>query len=90
MVELKGKKDSYFFDEDRPLTFPIKFSVLFRGENKTGKLPPSKLSNHEINEILITGMNSRYATIEIFIQELVSVLNYNDSLRNRLLQFFYR
>ena len=37
MVELKGQKDTYFFDEDRPLTRPGKFSVVFKGENKLGK-----------------------------------------------------
>ena len=54
------------------------------------KLPPAKLSGEEIDQILITGMDSRYQNIDAFLSDMQDLITVNQSRWIRLLQLFNR
>jgi len=63
--------------------------VLNRGAAKISfNRPPSQLSIAEIENKLITGMNSRYQNVDDFIKDFLSELNINKHWWTSLFQFF--
>ncbi len=64
-------------------------NVLNKASNKhTFNLPPNVLNNEQVEELLLSGMNSRYNNIESFTSDLLNTINYDKSWISRLTQFF--
>ena len=63
--------------------------VLNKAANKhTFNLPPNVLDAQQLEELLLSGMNSRYDNIESFTSDLLITINYDKSWTSRLAQFF--
>lgn len=63
--------------------------VLNKASNKhTFNLPPNVIDTQQVEELLLSGMNSRYNNIESFTCDLLNTINYDKSWINRLTQFF--
>jgi serine/threonine protein kinase len=55
---------------------------------KAFNLPPSSLEEEQVEELLLSGMNSRYNNVESFTSDLLNTINYDKSWISRLTQFF--
>jgi serine/threonine protein kinase len=55
---------------------------------KTFKLPPTYLEEEQVEELLLSGMDSRYCNIEKFTNELMNELKFENNWFKRLMQFF--
>ena len=65
--------------------------VLNKASNKNSfNLPPNVLDAQQVEELLLSGMNSRYNNIESFTSDLLNTINYDKSWTSRLTQFFQR
>lgn len=63
--------------------------VLNKASNKHAfNLPPNLLDPKQVEDLLLSGMNSRYNNIESFTFDLLNAINYQKSWLNRLTQFF--
>ncbi len=63
--------------------------VLNKASNKhTFNLPPNILDTQQVEELLLSGMNSRYNNIESFTSDLLNTINYDKRWISRLTQFF--
>jgi serine/threonine protein kinase len=62
--------------------------VLNKASNKhTFNLPPNVLDTEQVEELLLSVMNSRYNNIESFTSDLLNTINYDKSWISRLTQF---
>ena len=53
-------------------------------------LPPASLEEEQIEQLLLSGMNSRYSNVEEFTSDLINEIKFENNLINRLTQFFQR
>jgi serine/threonine protein kinase len=51
-------------------------------------LPPASLEEDQVEELLLSGMNSRYSNIVAFINELMNEIKLDNNWFARLTQFF--
>ncbi|MFM7016945.1 MAG: serine/threonine protein kinase [Bacteroidota bacterium] len=65
--------------------------VLNKAANKTAfPLPPSQLNDLEIQNVLLSGMNSRYTSVEEFRMNLLREIKFQPKWYSRLFQFLNR
>lgn len=63
--------------------------VLNKASNKhVFNLPPNVLGAQKVDELLLSGMNSRYQRVESFTNDLLNTINYQKNWMHRLTQFF--